>query len=210
MSIICPTITAENTHVYREQIERVQSFAPRIHIDLMDGMYTKNKSISLNQVWWPENITADIHLMYQNPITEIESLVKLRPDLVTIHLTDEVNVAAIAEVLHTNSIRCGLVLMPDTTVASMKGYLHLVDQVLIFSGNLGHQGGSTADLTLLSRVEELLELAPNLEVAWDGGVNTTNIKQISDAGVTVINTGGFVQSAVDPRAAYDSLVSALK
>ena len=46
---------------------------------------------------------------------------------------------------------------------------------------------------------------PGIEVGWDGGVNLNNISQISSAGVTVINSGGFIQQAADPANAYAKL-----
>src|ERR1700753_2375748 len=62
---ICPTITAFGTHDYRAQMEMLEPFAERIHIDLMDGVFAPHISPGLDQIWWPDSITADLHLMYQ-------------------------------------------------------------------------------------------------------------------------------------------------
>ncbi|MDQ5969686.1 MAG: ribulose-phosphate 3-epimerase, partial [Patescibacteria group bacterium] len=100
MNIICPTITAGNLHTYREQMERVESFAKRIHIDLMDGKFTNNKSIEIEQVWLPEDMPCDIHLMFQNPESVINDLIKLRPQLVIIQAESTFNFIQFANVLH--------------------------------------------------------------------------------------------------------------
>ncbi len=209
MPIIVPTITAENAHVYRDQIERVQGFAPRIHIDLMDGIFTPNKSTDVASVWWPEEIEADIHIMYQKPQDEIEALIKLKPRAVIIHAESDADIPLVAGQLNAVDIACGLVVFPETTIESVKGILPFVQQLLIFSGNLGHQGGSVANLDLLSKVNEAKLVNPELEIAWDGGVNKENIAQLAAAGVDVINVGGAVQLAPDAGLAYNALKTLL-
>src|SRR4051794_36625025 len=111
---ICPTITAFEPHQYRIQMERIEPFAKRVHIDLMDGLFAPTKSPGLDQVWLPENIVSDIHLMYQRPAAELEQLIKLKPSLVVIHCEAEVDHAAFAAKLHENGINAGLALLQDT------------------------------------------------------------------------------------------------
>ena len=91
MPDICPTVTAFDTHEYRIQMERIEPFAQRIHIDLMDGKFTTTISPSLDQVWWPIQLIADIHLMYQNPMDHIEQLVHVKPHLVIVHAEATLN-----------------------------------------------------------------------------------------------------------------------
>lgn len=206
MATICPTITAENAHVYREQIERVEGFAKRIHIDLMDGVFTSNKSIALDQVWWPEMTTADIHLMFQYPEKELQSLIKLKPNMVIVHAESRCDVPLFASRLREYNIKTGLALFPETTVESVDYILPHVQQVLLFSGNLGHQGGSVADLSLLHKVDEVKRAHRWIEeIAWDGGVNDTNVARLAESGVQVINTGGFIHTASNPEEAYAKL-----
>jgi ribulose-phosphate 3-epimerase len=60
-------------------------------------------------------------------------------------------------------------------------------------------------LKLLNKVTELRKLKPELEIGWDGGINVDNAKQLSEGGVDVLNVGGAIQKAEDPKAAYDKL-----
>src|ERR1017187_3160497 len=116
MAIICPTVTAYNPHEYRSQIERVQSFAKRLHIDLMDGEFAPTKSPGLDRVWWPAEIVADIHLMYQRPMDCLEQLVKLKPRLVIIHSEADVQHMDFAARLHAADILAGLAILHDTLI----------------------------------------------------------------------------------------------
>lgn len=205
MKTVCPTITAENPHVYREQIERVGAFADRIHVDLMDGVLTPNRSIELSQLWWPEGKMIDIHLMYANPSAVLEQIVALKPDLLIVHASTISGLQDIRSILNPVGIKLGVVLMPEDTVSDIAELLPILDHVLIFSGNLGYQGGSSANLSLLSKVGQIRELSADIEVGWDGGVNDTNIQKIAKAEVDVINSGGYVHFAAEPRRAYETL-----
>lgn len=209
MAIIVPTITASNSHVYREQIERVQNFAKRIHIDLMDGVFAPTKSISTSQVWWPENIEADIHIMYEKPEAELEQLIKLKPRMVIVHGEIKADIIQIAKELNQTGIKCGVALLAQTSVESIKKVLPSIQQLLIFSGNLGHQGGSTADLSLLGKASQAKQINPSLEIAWDGGVNYGNVPALIEGGIDSINVGGYIHYHSDPAGQYQKLASLL-
>lgn len=205
-AIICPTITAFDTIEYKAQIERVQPFAKRIHIDLMDGEFAPTKSPELSDIWWPTTLKADIHLMYQRPLEQLEALIELRPDLIIIHQEAEVDHASFTTELKKSGIRAGLALLSKTSVESAAGNLHYYDHVLIFSGDLGRHGGE-ADLSLLSKAKTLRKINQRLEIAWDGGINDGNAAQIIAKGVDVLNVGGFVQDAESPADNYQKLDS---
>lgn len=207
MSIICPTITAENPHVYREQIERVSSFAPRLHVDVMDGIFTPNKSVELSQLWWPEEKEIDIHLMYQSPDGVLDQIIELKPSLLIVHASVVKDVQSLSESLGRAGIKLGVALFPDDQVSNITESLPLLSHVLVFSGNLGYQGGSVADLGLLSKVEEIKKINPNIEIGWDGGVNDQNAFDIAEAGVDVINSGGYIHTALNPENAYKTLAT---
>ncbi len=204
MAVICPTVTALDPHEYREQMERIEPFAERVHIDLMDGELAPTKSPGLDHVWWPENLKADIHLMYQKPMDQLEQLVKLKPNLVVIHYEAEVDHAHFATHLRENGIKAGLAILQDTPAEKTFEILNCFDHVLIFSGNLGHHGGE-ANLDLLGKIPFLRQQKPDLEISWDGGINDQNAKRLIEGGVDVLNVGGFIQNSDDPTTAYAKL-----
>lgn len=205
MAIVVPTITAENTHTYREQMERIEPFASRIHIDIMDGTFTPNKSVSVNSLWWPEATEIDIHVMFQHPQKVLQQLAELRPSLVIVPAESDKGLHTIVNDLEQHAIRAGVALLPETPVSAVKTLLPKLQHVLIFSGNLGHQGDSHADLTLLAKVQEIKAINPVIEIGWDGGVNDQNVKQLTEAGIDVVNAGGFIHFAKGPETAYRSL-----
>ncbi len=209
MADICPTVTAFDTHQYREQMELLEPFAKRIHIDLMDGIFAPTVSPPLETIWWPENIVADMHIMYQKPMPHLEQLIKLRPHLVVIQYEAELDHAAFAAKLQAAGIKAGLGLLQKTTVEEVVPLLAHFDHVMIFSGNLGHHG-STADLGLLEKVRQVREQFPDMEIAWDGGITDQNARQLVEGGVDVLNVGGFIHKAASPQQAYAKLETVVK
>ena len=204
MAVIVPTITTDDPHVYREQLERTAKFAPRIHIDLADGKFTPNKLIEINSVWLPESIAVDIHAMYKKPQDIVEKLSALKPSLIVFHAEAETDFLTMAEHIHRQGILFGVAILQDTPVSSIHKYLHELDHVLIFSGTLGSFGGQV-DLDLLDKVKELKAVKLELEIGWDGGINALNAKDLVEGGVDVLNVGGFIQKSADPEAAYAKL-----
>lgn len=209
MTTICPTITAEEPHSYRGQLERIESFAVRWHIDVADGDLAPRKLIALDALWWPANVQVDLHMMYRQPMEHLELLLALRPRLIIIHAEADGDFADWATTLHAHGIQVGIALSPSIAIDLIAGSLDSIDHVLIFSGNLGYQGGSQADLNLLQKARQLRQLKPTLEIGWDGGVNDENVSAIAHASVDVINVGGFIHSAHNPKAAYARLEAAI-
>lgn len=207
MAVICPTVTAFELHEYREQLERI-SFAERVHIDLMDGVFTPTTSPELSRIWLPHHQLVDIHLMYQNPMNYLEWLVKLRPHMVIVQAEAEVHHMQLAGELHKEDIKVGLAILQDTPVKNIQQIMHSFDQILVFSGHLGYHGGVT-DLSLLSKVQEIKAEYPEVEIGWDGGINDDNAKQLVDGGINVLNVGGFIQKSEDPKTSYDKIVELL-
>ncbi|MDB5182838.1 MAG: hypothetical protein JWO47_622 [Candidatus Saccharibacteria bacterium] len=202
-AVICPTITAFSAAQYREQLQNIQGFADRIHIDLMDGVFAPTTSVAIADVWWQPGPAIDVHVMYQRPLEYLEELVALKPHMIVVHAESE----GVLEFLHEIDglgIKKGLCLLKDTAVKDAESLVRVVDHVLIFSGELGKFGG-TVDLALLEKVKQLKQIKPSLEIGWDGGINPENAAALVAGGIDVLNVGGFVQKAENPEEAYDTL-----
>ncbi len=205
MALITPTITTDDLHIYREQLERIESFADGVHLDFADGILAPTKLLPIAEAWRSDSLITHAHVMYQYPLEYIDDLITLEADLVILHAeADDVKDAL--EALSDQGVRTGIALLPDTTAEDLKSLEidGLFDHILVFGGKLGHQGG-VADLSQLDKVKALKLLYPDAEFAWDGGVNDTNVADLSHAGVSVINAGGYIKNAKDPKKAYATL-----
>jgi ribulose-phosphate 3-epimerase len=204
MPVICPAILAHDEKQYREQIEKIVHLAHRIQIDLSDGIFSRPKTITPEQTWWPAGFKADIHLMYKDPLSVLKAILPHKPHLIIIHAESDGDFNQLADMCKKNSVKVGVALLAETPADSIASALSLIDHVLIFSGNLGEYGGQ-ANLGLLSKVEYLKSRKLELEIGWDGGVKDQNIAQLINGGVEVLNVGGYIQKASDPARAFSTL-----
>jgi ribulose-phosphate 3-epimerase len=206
---IVPTIDAATADEFQAQIKHVANFAVRLHIDVADGEMTPQALLPIADVWWPGGVRADIHVMYKRPLEHLQALVALGPQLVIFHAESDGSFAQASATLRKHGIEAGVALLQQTPVEVIEQGLMWVDHVLVYSGSLGTFGGQ-ADLSLLDKVRRLKSLKPQLEIGWDGGVNADNVRGLAEAGVDVLNSGGYIQKAADPHAAYATLESELR
>lgn len=203
---VCPTVDAESTGEFQTQMLRVAPFAHRVHVDLGDGDFTPNRLVPIDEVWWPGGMRADLHVMYRRPFDHADALIALGPQLIIVQAEADGDFRAFAEHVHRHGIEVGVALLQKTPAETILPALKQIDHVLIFSGNLGYQGGSLADLSLLDKIEVIKAAKPAVEIGWDGGVNDQNIAQLVVGGVEVVNVGGFIQKSSDAVAAYRQLI----
>ncbi|MEJ0073571.1 MAG: hypothetical protein WDN27_05900 [Candidatus Saccharibacteria bacterium] len=110
---ICPTVTTDDPAVYKLQIEQTLAFAHRIHIDLSDGIFTPNKLMAIEDVWWPGGVRADLHVMYKNPFEHLPALVALQPQLIIVHAEAEGDFMSFASAVRHRGIEIGVALLPE-------------------------------------------------------------------------------------------------
>jgi len=205
MSVIAPTILADTADAYKEQIERINPFTQRAHIDIADGEFTPNFTVSAAQVWWPQEWTVDIHAMVARPAEHLQTLVSLKPHMVIFHAEAEGDMVAILQQLKKFDIKAGIALQRSTVPETVAPMIEAADHVMIFTGELGQFGG-TASLMQLEKVRLIKAINAGVEIGWDGGVNIDNAYTLTQGGIDVLNVGGTIQKAPDPQAAYTALV----
>lgn len=206
---ICPTITAENLHIYREQIERVEGFANRIHVDFADGVFAPTKLVKPIHAWKPEKLDVDFHVMFEEPEKELQSLMSHHPDLIIVHVESKGDIKGIINKLQAFEIRAGVALLPESNPADFADAIRLAQHVLIFGGKLGYHGGQ-ADLNQLDKIEAIKSINSEAEIGWDGGANGENIDELMSKGIDVVNVGSYIHRAEDPEKAYDILEKKLR
>ncbi len=209
MSVICPTILASDTASFQEQVERLQSFASRVQIDLADGDFAPTQTIGPAEIRWPKDWAVDIHLMYRRPIEQLEALAALAPQRVIVHAEAEGDLLGAIQYLQKVGIKAGLALLRGTVPQSVQELIMAVDHVLIFSGDLGKYGGK-ANLLQLEKVRIVKKMKPDLEIGWDGGANLDNVYTLALGGVDVINVGGAIANSKNPAGTYAQLVEEVK
>lgn len=206
MTALAPCITAETPEAYAQAVQRLQEFAERVHIDVADGEFAPTRLIEPAQLSWPSNWTVDIHAMVAYPSQYIQALIALKPSLVIFHSEVVEDLLPTLQQLKQVGIKAGIALLRPTVSKTVAQYIEAADHVLVFSGDLGHYGG-TASLMQLEKVRLIRSIHPDVEIGWDGGASLENVFSLSQGGIGVINSGGAINNAADPADMYRKMVT---
>lgn len=206
MAVVAPCITVETDDQYKQAIERIMPFAQRVHIDISDGEFAPVFLVGPERIFWAQNWTVDVHAMVARPSEYVQKLISLKPNLITFHAEVKENLVPTIQLIQQAGIKAGIALQRSTVPSIVADLIEKVDHVMVFSGTLGHYGG-TASLMQLEKVRLIKEIRPTVEIGWDGGVNVENAFTLTQGGVDVLNVGGAIAKSNDPAAAYAALVS---
>jgi len=205
MSIITPAILATNPEEYKEQVEKIFPFAERVHIDVTDGGFAPNLTLPETQIWWPQEWKVDIHMMVARPSEHIDAIIQLNPNMVVFHSEVEEDLVPIFERLKNETmIKPGLALLRSTVPETVAPAIKAAEHILIFSGNLGEMGG-VANMMQLEKIRLIKAINSNVEIGWDGGANLSNVFNLTQSGVDVVNVGAAIMQAQDPEQAYHQM-----
>lgn len=204
MSVVVPAILAQTQDDFAALTAKIQPFAKRVHLDLMDGQFAPSTSIPLGDIVLPEGWEVDIHAMFAQPDAQLADLIALKPSLIIIHAEAQGDLVKTVEAIQKAGIKAGVALLRSTVPEDISGLLTVADHALIFSGNLGEYGG-TANMLQIEKIRLIKAINPVIEIGWDGGANISNAYTLSLGGVDVVNVGGALAGAEDPTETYRQL-----
>lgn len=202
MKIIAPSILSADFSNLSQQIKAVElGGAGLIHCDVMDGHFVPNITFGpliVNAAKKVSSVPLDVHLMIENPDNYIEDFVKAGADYLTVHQEAAVHLNRTISLIKDLGCKAGVSINPSTPVETLSEILPFVDLVLIMSVNPGFGGQKFIPQTL-TKVEKLFNLRKyngyNYLIEIDGGVSSSNIKEISKSGVDIFVAGSAVFNA---------------
>lgn len=151
MATICPTITTSDLEQFNRSLATLQTFAKRIHIDVSDGTFASTQLVPISEMTLPEGPKYDFHIMSAKPSEHIAAVIEKKPALVVVHAEVDDDFMAISNQLRAAGIKVGVVLLRSTFPRRAQSLIAQADHVLVFSGNLGEQGG-TADMLQIEKI----------------------------------------------------------
>lgn len=205
MAQIVPTITTDDPSVYQANLAEFRKFSQRVHIDASDGSFAPTNLLPLSAMQPIEGLTVDIHVMSARPSEHLADILRLKPSLCIVHAEVDDDLNALFAQLHNAGIKAGVALLKRTYPKHVQELIAMADHVMIFAGELGSQGGAI-DMLQEQKVPLVRAVKPDLEIAWDGGVNLSNVRAVAHSGVDIVDVGSAISRAPDKEAMYQSLV----
>ena len=205
--IISPTLLTSDPTEFTKFIGLYPTFAKRMQIDVIDGSFVPQTTISEAAITaLPQGILVDMHMMVARPSEHLQHILRLKPNLCIFHAEATENLLPFFEQLKAAGIKVGVALLQRTYPGDVKQYIEAADHVMIFAGALGKNGGE-ADLLQIEKVKLIRMIKPDVEIGWDGGVNMANVRTLAHSNINVLNVGSAIVKSEDPKKAFEELSS---
>ncbi len=213
--IVAPSLLSADFANLRTELAQIAlTRAKWIHLDVMDGHFVPNitfgpalvKSIRANT-----KLFLDVHLMISEPAKYIQAFAEAGSDLITFHSEACENTSEIVKIIDNIkklNKKVGLSIKPMTSVASISEILPMLDLVLVMTVEPGF-GGQKFMLDAADKIREIREIAPDIDIQVDGGINAETAIIAAKLGANVLVAGSYVFGNENYGAAVSSLAHAL-
>lgn len=212
--LISPSLMCMDLTKFKEQIEFLDQKVSYFHIDIMDGHYVPNLTLSpffVSQVKKIATKPLDCHLMVTHPENYIDDLAKSGCDMITLHVeTISGQAFRLIEKIQRLGMKVGIIFNPETPVEKAKYYLHKADKVTVLTVDPGFAGQSfipemldkVAELRLFRETYQL-----NYEIEIDGSCNPKTYEILIKAGadVLIVGSSGLFNNSDNIIEAWDML-----
>ncbi len=210
-------LSADLLNLQRDVKEALDEGVDVIHFDVMDYHFVPNMTFgpaflkSMRKAF-PDAI-FDVHLMV-TPVSEniVDDYANAGASWISFHPEACIHTERMLTYIQEKGIKAGLALNPSTPPQQLRYLWDKLDFVLVMTVNPGFGGQSTIPATL-TKVADIKAMAKaenkDILIEVDGGVKSSNIKEIASYGAEVFVVGSAFFGTSDKRAALAALHSAL-
>ena len=210
-----PSLMCMDLLSMKEQVEILNERADFYHVDIMDGHFVKNITLSpffVSNLKRISKLPIDVHLMTEYPDDYIEELAKSRADYICPH-AETINKDAFRIINKIKGFGCkaGIVLNPATPIEWIKYYIHLLDKITVMTVDPGFAGQPFIP-EMLDKIKELKELKEkngyNYLIEVDGSCNERTFDILTEAGaeVLIVGSSGLFNLDSDLPKAWDKMM----
>ena len=203
-------LSADLSKINRE-IKEVEKYAGLVHVDVMDGIFVPQTTISSDFVKTIKTkVPLDVHLMVHEPSNSyLKGFIDAGAYSITIHEEACREPSKQIEFIKKNKIKAAISIKPKTSLDKIKKYLGMVDMVLVMTVEPGWAGQKFIS-SAMPKVAELRKLKPKLDIEVDGGINSYTARIAYDSGANVFVAGTSIFGKKDRVAAIKEILGSLK
>lgn len=210
MKEIIPAILTDSVEDLQEKLRRVEGIVSEVQIDIMDGRFVKNVSVSLADLSVVStSLRISVHLMVAHPQQYFSACDGAHAQHVIFHYEACTDPKATIREAKEYSFRRGVALNPETPIIALAPFADDLDSVLLLGVHPGHQGQQFIPATI-EKVAALRSMLPHLIIGVDGGVGPDNVSSLAAAGADQLIVGSAIFSQPDAKNAIMQLRQRVK
>ena len=137
---------------FKQQITFLNDHVASYHIDIMDGHYVPNITLSpwfIEELRKISKLPVSAHLMVTNPSFWVQQLVDIKCEWICMHAEVLDGLAfRLIDQIHNANLKTGIVLNPETPIESIFPYIELLDKITIMTVDPGFAGQRFIEGTL--------------------------------------------------------------
>lgn len=191
-----PSLMTMDLDKFKEQITFLNDQVDSYHIDIMDGHYVPNISLSpwfIQEVRKISTLPLSAHLMVTEPAFWVQQLIDINCEWICMHAEVLDGLAfRLIDQIHDAGLKAGIVLNPETPVSVISPYIDLLDKVTIMTVDPGFAGQRFIE-GALDKIVELRELREEYDyhyvIEMDGSSNRKSFKRIDEANPDIYIVG---------------------
>lgn len=216
---ISPSLMCMNLMEIKQQLAVLNTRADFLHVDIMDGHYVKNITLSpffIEQIRPHTPVAIDVHLMVEQPTDFIEAVAKAGADYICPH-AETINRDAfrVINLIRSLGKKPGVVLNPATPVSFIHHYIHLLEKITVMTVDPGYAGQPFIP-EMVQKIQQLKALKQAQEgydflIEIDGSCNQRTYRTLLEAGadVLIVGTSGLFNVHDDLSTAWDMMRSSI-
>jgi ribulose-phosphate 3-epimerase len=219
MAVVIPAIIPKSYADLAEHVLRVSAFVSRVQVDVVDGVFAKNRT-------WPligddgafqkikaeaeglpawEYVEYEIDLLVADPASVFDDWVKAGASALVIHResADDQKLQELIVRAKDANIEIGIALNPSTSVDSIMPFVPEIAFIQCMGNDHTGEQGVSLDPAVLSKIADIRKRFPESMISIDIGVNKETAPKLVAAGANKLVSGSAIFESKSPKEIID-------
>ncbi len=193
---ISPSLMCMDLTQFSKQINVLNQAIDYFHVDIMDGHYVKNMTLSpwfIGELKKVSRKPIEAHLMVNNPSEYVIPLLELETDIISIHAEHLTGQAfRLLHQIKDAGKQFGVVINPETAYSTVEDFIHHIDILTVMTVDPGFAGQKFVEESL-KKIRFYADLKEakgyNYQIQIDGSCNKKTYLKMLNAGAEILVVG---------------------